>query len=53
MYDGDHLQGRLQLSDEGEEECIKEKIDSQGKESYSFCRSLTKVKFSTDQVRLH
>ena len=36
MYDGDHLQGRLQLSDEGEEECIKEKMTVRAKQAAVF-----------------
>ena len=36
MYDGGHLQGRLQLSDEGEEECIKEKMTVRAKQAAVF-----------------
>ena len=36
VYNGGHLQGRLQLSDEGEEECIKEKMTVRAKQAAVF-----------------
>ena len=51
MYDGGHLQGRLQLSDEGEEECIKGRNWQLGQSKLQFFSTKTDIENGIVEVR--
>ena len=51
VYDGGHLQGRLQLSDEGEEECIKGRNWQLGQSKLQFFSTKTHIENGIVEVR--